>query len=527
MAKFQKSQFNFTANADQLFKTMNKMDKRFKNIGSSIGAGLAGIGGASVLNDIIMVNEQFIQSMNNVQAVTNATATEMQNLEDIARQMGSSTRFSATQAAEGLSFLAMAGLSADEAISALPGVLQLATAGLMDLGTAADIATNVMSAFGLEVEELARVNEALAKTATSSNTTIEQLGGALKFVGPTAAGLGVSLEEVNAVLATFANRGIRGFLAGTNLRAILNKLINPSKQASKVFKEHGIVIDETALATKGLTGIFEELSTAQLTAKEIAKVFGTEISSSARILLESTGTVEKYTLSLVKSSGAAAKMAKIMDQGLPGAMRKLNSVIEELKLSLLEDGLLDAFTSLVDNAAGAVKWIAKLDPVILAATTIFLGLTVAVTAAVAAFTALNVVTGGVLIVIGLIVTAIASLVAATMLLDNTAESFDDLNTELSEMQVNAEEVKTKTTNLINELAKLQKTTDLTLEEEKRRIVVINDLIKLHPHLESALKQEVIDLDNIKTAATNAAIAEQKLIDAQKELVKNTRRNEIV
>jgi len=213
---------------------------RLKTVQGALGAFGLAAGGAAVVaafSKAVGTFKEFDDTMRAVGAVSGATTEELQMLRDTAEKMGAETRFSASEAADGLRLLSMAGLSAADSIEVLPSVLQLASAGMVDLGTAADIATNVMSAFGLTVEELPRVNDVLVKTFTSTNTTLGELGEAFKLVGPIAKGLGADFEDLNAALGQLGNAGLKGSLAGTSLRGALNALFNPTKEEAKLMEE--------------------------------------------------------------------------------------------------------------------------------------------------------------------------------------------------------------------------------------------------------------------------------------------------
>src|SRR5699024_449046 len=159
-----------------------------------------------------------------------------------ARELGQTTQFTASQAADGMKYLAMAGLDANEIMAAMPGMLDLAVAGNLDLGTTADIASDTMAAFGLEASEATRVADVLAKTATSSNTNIEMLGDTMKYVAPVARTAGMSLEETSAMAGLLANVGIKSSQAGTTMKSMLLKLANPSAKASNLLSDLGVSV---------------------------------------------------------------------------------------------------------------------------------------------------------------------------------------------------------------------------------------------------------------------------------------------
>jgi len=182
------------------------------------------------IGDAIKLFANFDDTMRKVQAVTKASDSQMKTMADTAKKLGETTRYSASQAAEALSFLGMAGFSAEEATAALSDVMNLAAAGGLDLGQAADIATNILSGFGLEVEQLSRVNDVLAEAFTGSNTTLAELGEGFKYVGPIAKGVGANFEDLIASMGKLGDSGVKASLAGTTLRGVIDALFNPTRE---------------------------------------------------------------------------------------------------------------------------------------------------------------------------------------------------------------------------------------------------------------------------------------------------------
>lgn len=155
----------------------------------------------------LKVGMDFESGMSEVQAISGATGEQLEQLEEQARTLGSETRYSATEAANGMSFLARAGFEVNEITAAMPGLLDLAASSNMDLGRAADIASNILSGFGYEAEEAGRVSDVLAKGAATANTSVEQLGGAMQYVAPVASTLGLNIEELTAAVGFMSDAG--------------------------------------------------------------------------------------------------------------------------------------------------------------------------------------------------------------------------------------------------------------------------------------------------------------------------------
>ncbi len=217
-------------------------------------AGFAGIAAASSAIRTIVDFEQTIATL---QTVTQATTADLDRLEATARQLGATTRFSATEAGEGLVFLARAGFDANQAIAALPSTLDLATNGAIELGEAADFASNILSAFQLDASETERVVDTLVNTANSANTDVRQLAEALKFAAPIAGNLGITVEETAAAIGVLGDVGIQASLAGTNLRGIIAGLLGPTSGAQKVLAELGLTLEDIDPTTRSLTDIFK------------------------------------------------------------------------------------------------------------------------------------------------------------------------------------------------------------------------------------------------------------------------------
>src|SRR5690554_2673616 len=179
-----------------------------------------GVGFAQAIREV----SNFQAAMNGLAAVSGATADQMATLEQQARSLGATSQFSAQQAGEAQRFLAQAGFEVNEILGATPGILQLATAGSLDLASADDIASNVLGGMRMEVDELNRVNDVLAATAARSNTRIEQLGQALSYAAPFAAGAGVSIEELSAAIGVMSDAGIQASRAGTGMVGVIRQL---------------------------------------------------------------------------------------------------------------------------------------------------------------------------------------------------------------------------------------------------------------------------------------------------------------
>src|SRR5699024_1428373 len=328
-----------------------QMQKDFSTIqkGSAImGAAIVGAIGSSV-----KVAADFESSMARVKAISGATDEEFARLESTAREMGATTIFSASQAAEGLQYLAMAGFDVDQQISALPAVLNAATAGQIELGQSADIVSNIMTGFGLEAEDAGKAVDVLVKASVTANTDLPMLGDGMKYVAPVAAALGWTIEETSAAIGKLSDAGIQGSQAGTVLRASLLALANPTGQTADAMEELRIEVLDAEGNMKPLPELIGHISSkmegmtdAQKT-QAAAQLVGTQAAAGFIALLEvrEEGLAD-YVTELEHSAGAAERMAEIQRNTLTGAFDEFKSAVEEAGIKLGNE-FLPMFTDLI------------------------------------------------------------------------------------------------------------------------------------------------------------------------------------
>lgn len=341
---------------DQVKKSTAAVGSGFITLAKKVAALAAAYVSLKSAKTAITVAANFEEQMAELQTVIRGTAEEMQSLSEVAREMGATTKFTAAEAASGLTFLARAGFSANEAMAALPGTLQLAVAANLDLARAADIASNVLSQFNLEAEETGRVGDVLVTTANNANTNVEQLAEGMKFAGPLAAALGVSMEEASAAIGVMGDAGIQGSLAGTNLRGVLARLLNPSTEATEALEKMGLTLQDVNPESNSLVAIFTKLNEKGLTAGEALKIFGRLNVSAAVAISKSVDSMDQLTKKNREAAGAAEEAAKIMGQTFAGRMRALKSAAEELAIQLVSDnGLLGGLKDVVSTMAEMLK----------------------------------------------------------------------------------------------------------------------------------------------------------------------------
>jgi TP901 family phage tail tape measure protein len=328
-----------------------------------VAAGAMGLAAAAGIKSVLTSGAEFQGSMNQVRAVTGATGATFDEMSGQARELGASTKFSAGEAADAMYFLASAGFSTSETMSALPGVLQLAAAGNMDLATTADIASNVLAGYGMEVGELGRVNDVLAATFQSTNTNISQLGEAMKYVAPVASEAGIEFEEAAAALGLLGNAGIQGSMAGTTLRGIITGLIAPTGEAADTLEALGINALDSSGKLLPMADILDQLAASGISGAEIFQIFGERAGPGLQVLLREGGdALRDLTDNGLNSAGTAAEVAAIQMEGLQGAVTELGSAWEGLKIALFEAGAGDFAEGLVRNVTSVVQALEAMPP---------------------------------------------------------------------------------------------------------------------------------------------------------------------
>lgn len=302
--------------------------------GATVGSGLM-----AAMTDGASLERQLSQ----VQAISRASADEMARYEAQALQLGASTKYTSTQVAQGMQYLAMAGFKTNEVLAAMPGMLNLASAGAIDLGRAADISSNILSAFGLQTAEIDRVGDVLTNTFQRSNTTLETLSDTMKYCAPVAKQFGLSLEQTAAYAGILGSNGIDASMAGTALRGIMVRLTKQPKQAATALKELGVKIYDAKGNFKSLEQIMVEVAQAQdklgLTefgkAKSAAMLFGTEALAAGQVLLDNarSGKLQEMIAGQYER-GTAEATAKVQEGNLIGDITKLTSAMSGLSQTL-------------------------------------------------------------------------------------------------------------------------------------------------------------------------------------------------
>jgi TP901 family phage tail tape measure protein len=372
--KMQRRINKFTSLSSRKFRKLNKSIGDFSGRALSTGAAVS-VGALSLaLVDGARKAIEFEQTLVNAAAkfpegIKKGTK-EFEALEKAARKTGAETEFSATQAAEGLNFLAMAGFNAEQSIAALPFIVDLATASQVDLATASDIATDSLGAFGLATKDpiqlaknLARVNDVLAKTVTTTNTDMSALFETIKSGGPVATSAGASIETYAALTGKLANAGIKGEKAGTTLKNVFLSLAAVTPKAANALALLGVTTQDQEGNLRDVIDIFEDinkgiqrekLGTAE-TAAVLKNIFGRIPIAGVNVLLkEGADSLRKYRKELEGATGASGEMADQMRDTLKGQINSLLSAFEGLQITIfkLNDG---AFGGYIDKITEAIR----------------------------------------------------------------------------------------------------------------------------------------------------------------------------
>lgn len=336
-------------------------------------AAVTGLGTASVTTAA-----NFESSMSQVQATMGITKDSMSTLDgqsvntmdalsNLAQEMGASTAFSATECAEALNYLALAGYDTQEMADTLPTVLNLAAAGGIDLASASDMVTDAMSALGMETSDADKMVDQMAKTASSTNTSVAQLGEGILTIGATAKSIKGGTAELNTALGILANNGIKGAEGGTHLRNIILSLQNPTDKAAEAMESLGVQVYDSQGNMRSMNDILGDLNTSMdgMTSAEkdniISKIFNKTDLASVNALLANTGsTWDDLQSSIENSGGAAQQMADTQLDNLQGQLTLLKSALEGLAISFGQL-LMPALKSIVGVVQKVVDWLNSLD----------------------------------------------------------------------------------------------------------------------------------------------------------------------
>ena len=380
---------------------------------------VSGLG--NLVKSVIDTGAAFDTSMSKVRAISGATAEQMDKLSEKAEQMGATTKFTATEAADAMGYMAMAGWKTDDMLGGIDGVMNLAAASGAELATTSDIVTDSLTAFGQSAGEAGRLANIMAAAAANSNTNVEMMGETFKYAAPLAGAMGYSMEDMAVATGLMANSGIKATQAGTSLRSLLTRMSTQPKEAAAAMEQLGISLDDGHGNMKSLMQIMEELRgsfgelkmdqgdfTAQMNKLDAAlesgelseddyndaqeelikRAYGAEgamkaqyaamlagkngLSGFLAIVNSSEEDFDKLTESIYNSEGAAEEMARIMNDNLEGSLKLLSSAADGFKKAIYDKisaplndlvkqitaNIMPALTGIIDGTPGAADKLA-------------------------------------------------------------------------------------------------------------------------------------------------------------------------
>ena len=404
------------------FEGLKKVGEGISSVGKKLTVGLslpiAGIGAVSGKTAM-----DFEAGMNKVSAISGATGKDLEKLENLAKEMGRTTKFTSLESAEALSYMGMAGWKTQDMLNGLPGILSLASAGGTDLALTSDIVTDGLTAMGLTAKDTDKFVDIMASTVSNANTSIELMGETLAYVGPVAGSLGIEMDDLSVAIGLMGNAGLKGSQAGTSLRAGLTNLVKPTKEMKNAMEKYGVELVKNADGSVDLMGTMQNLRNVlgeldQTTqAQALATIFGKEAMSGwASIVNASESDFNKLTEAIANSEGSAKSMADTMMGGAKGALTEMKSALEGVAITIGER-LTPFIEKLADGVSKLCTWFQSLSPatqtflMVVAGLIALLGpLLLLIGSTVSLFANLSIVAGALGVSVGALVGAFASVV---------------------------------------------------------------------------------------------------------------------
>ena len=361
------------ADFSELQKEMQKAEKFMKNagkqitdIGKTLTVGittpLLGLGTISV-----KTAADFQESMSKVSAISGATGDDLERLTDMAKQMGATTKFSASESAEAFQYMAMAGWKTEDMLSGISGIMNLAAASGEDLALVSDICTDALTAFGMSAEESGRFADILASASSNANTNVSMLGESFKYAAPLCGSMGYSAEDASIALSLMANAGIKGSQSGTTLKTALTNMLSPTSSMASVMEEYGLSLTNADGSMKSLQDVMIMLREKMGGLDEATQgaaastLFGKEaLSGMLAIINASDEDFEKLTSAIYNCDGTAQNMAETMQNNLNGKLTQLKSALEGVAISFGEV-LIPMLMKVVESITNVVQKFANLD----------------------------------------------------------------------------------------------------------------------------------------------------------------------
>jgi len=323
-------------------KSMDKLKAMGSRMAKISGVALTGLAVSSIKTSM-----EFEASMKKVAAIGGHTGETFDALEAQAKELGRTTAFSASQAADGMKFLSMAGFDAQETMAAMPGVLALAAASQTDLATSADIASNILSGLGLKAEETGRLVDVMAKATASSNMDVIEMGEAFKMVAPMADVANLSMEGMAAIIGKMADAGIKGTMAGTGLKAAISRMLDPTEKMQVAMDNLGVSIKNPDGEMKNFIDILQEMEDAGAGATDFVQIFGKQAGVKLMAATkDGVSGLKELRTTLEGAGGSAQEMADTQLEGLGGSLKILKSAFEGMQIAIGDSGLLEFVTKM-------------------------------------------------------------------------------------------------------------------------------------------------------------------------------------
>lgn len=354
---------------------LSKIDvagQKMETVGNSIaGAGKKMMGVTTVIGGVgvaaVKTAADFDSAMSQVAAVSGATGKDFDALRNKAREMGAKTKFSATEAAEAMNYMAMAGWKTEDMLDGIEGVMNLAAASGEDLATTSDIVTDALTAFGLSAKDSGHFADILAAASSNANTNVSMMGETFKYCAPIAGALGFSAEDTAEAIGLMANAGIKSSQAGTALRTIMNNLAGDVKISGKAIGDVSIATTNADGSMRDLSDILADCRSAfgNLTESEKAQAAESLVGKNAMsgflaLMNAGQGDIDKLSSAIDNCDGSAEKMAMTMQDNLAGQLTILKSQLQELAISF-GDILMPAIRSIVSKLQGFVDKLNGMD----------------------------------------------------------------------------------------------------------------------------------------------------------------------
>lgn len=361
--------------SDKVLDTIGEKAQNTKNKMENLGDGITSSGKSMTKTGVVMTAgittpimllgkkaidtaASFEAAMSEVGAISGATGKDLKALEDKAKQMGETTKFSAAESAEALKYMAMAGWKTEDMLNGLDGILNLAAASGADLGTTSDIVTDALTAMGYSAGDAGRLADVMAAASSNANTNVELMGETFKYAGTMAGSMGYSMEDVALAIGLMANSGIKGSMAGTSLNAIISRLATNTSGATDCINELGVEFYNADGTARNFEDVMSELreATKGLTTEQKAEIASTVAGEEAKkgflaILNASSSDYDKLSSAIKGSSGSAKEMADTMNNNLNGQLTLLKSQLEGLAIQFI--------TLIMPYLKQGVEWLSK------------------------------------------------------------------------------------------------------------------------------------------------------------------------